>query len=191
MNRRYFLLTAAAVTKAAMGAPRGVGPSRTRGRGANGKLELEELTLALIASKFADGTLTSRQLTEIYLRRIEALNRRGPILGAVLETNPDALKIAAELDQERQQHGSRGPLHGVPILIKDNIETADRMMTTAGSLALKGWYAPQDAPLIARLRAAGAVILGKTNLVNGRIFDRLILLVVGAGVADRRAILMR
>src|SRR6202043_2997528 len=85
-------------------------------------------------------------------------------LRAVLELNPSALEIAADLDRERRSKGPRGPLHGVPILIKDNVETADRMMTTAGSLALEGWYAPHDAPLVARLRAAGAVILGKTNL---------------------------
>src|SRR5277367_4333069 len=123
-----------------------------------------ELTLDDIAAAFSDGRLTSKRLTQIYLDRIHALDRQGPGLGAVLETNPRALDIAAELDRERQTHGSRGPLHGVPILIKDNVETQDRMMTTAGSLALQGWYAPRDAPLVARLRAAGAVILGKTNL---------------------------
>jgi amidase len=124
----------------------------------------EELSLADIAAAFADGRLTSRRLTQLYLDRIDALNRRGPTLCAVLETNPRALDIAAELDRERAAQGPRGPLHGVPILIKDNVETADRMMTTAGSLALEGWYAPKDAPLVARLRAAGAVILGKTNM---------------------------
>jgi amidase len=123
-----------------------------------------ELTLEDIAAAFADGRLTSKRLTQIYLDRIHAFDRQGPGLGAVIETNPHALDIAAELDRERQTHGSRGPLHGVPLLIKDNVETADRMMTTAGSLALDGWYAPKDAPLAARLRAAGAVILGKTNL---------------------------
>src|SRR3984957_3409231 len=123
-----------------------------------------ELTLDDIAAAFADGRLTSKRLTQTYLDRIHALDRQGPGLGAVIETNPRALEIAAELDHERQTHGSRGPLHGVPLLIKDNVETADRMMTTAGSLALEGWYAPKDAPLVARLRAAGAVILGKTNL---------------------------
>jgi amidase len=117
-----------------------------------------------MANAFADGRLTSRALTQAYLERIDATNRRGPNLGAVLETNPRALETAASLDAERRSTGPRGPLHGVPILIKDVIETADRMMTTAGSLALEGWYAPQDAPLVARLRAAGAVILGKTNL---------------------------
>jgi amidase len=103
-------------------------------------------------------------LTQAYLDRIDATNHRGPELRAVLESNPRALETAESLDAERRSTGPRGPLHGVPILIKDNVETADRMMTTAGSLALEGWYAPRDAPLVARLRAAGAVILGKTNL---------------------------
>src|SRR5260370_12295612 len=110
-----------------------------------------ELSLADIAAAYADGRLTSRQLTQIYLDRISALDRRGPELGAVLETNPQALDLAAELDRERRTHGSRGPLHGVPILIKDNVETADRMMTTAGSLALAGWDPPKAAPLPALL----------------------------------------
>lgn len=112
----------------------------------------------------SDGRLTSRALTQGYLDRIEAFDQRGASLHAVIELNPRALETASSLDQERRAKGSRGPLHGVPILVKDNIETADRMMTTAGSLALRGWYAPQDAPLIGRLRAAGAVILGKANL---------------------------
>jgi amidase len=119
---------------------------------------------AALAAQMTAGGLTSERLTRHYLDRIQALDRRGPCLRAVLETNTRALDIAAALDRERALQGPRGPLHGIPILIKDNIETADRMMTTAGSLALQGWYAPKDAPLIERLRAAGAVILGKTNL---------------------------
>ncbi len=125
---------------------------------------MNELTLADIASQFASGSLTSARLTRFYLERIGALDHRGPNLHAVLEINPRAEDIAAELDRERASSGPRGPLHGVPVLIKDNVETADRMMTTAGSLALEGWYAPEDSPLVARLRRAGAVILGKTNL---------------------------
>jgi amidase len=125
---------------------------------------LEELSLADIGAAFADGRLTSQQLTQSYLARIERLDRHGPNLRAVIETNPRALEIAAGLDAERKSRGSRGPLHGVPILIKDNVETSDHMMSTAGSLALQGWYAPKDAPLVERLRAAGAVILGKANL---------------------------
>ena len=123
-----------------------------------------ELTLADIAAAFSAGTLTALSLTQKYLDRIAALDRRGPQLQSVLVTNPHALDIAAALDKERRSQGPRGPLHGVPILIKDNVETVDRMMTTAGSLALEGWYAPADAPLVARLRSAGAVILGKTNM---------------------------
>jgi amidase len=120
--------------------------------------------LGQAAAAMADGRLTSRHLTQIYLDRIEALDRHGPKLRAVIEINPLALEIASSLDNERRERGPRGLLHGVPILIKDNIETSDRMMTTAGSWALEGWYAPQDAPLVARLRAAGAVMLGKANL---------------------------
>jgi amidase len=120
--------------------------------------ELDELTIAQL-SRF-----TSRSLTEKYLARIDALNRKGPELRAVLEVNPDALAIADLLDQERQSKGPRGPLHGIPVLIKDNIDTADRMTTTAGSLALEGSTPEQDSGVAQRLRAAGAVILGKTNL---------------------------
>jgi amidase len=125
---------------------------------------VDELTLTDIGAAFAGGRFTAQQLTARYLERIAASNRAGAALGAVLETNPRALAVAADLDRERRATGPRGPLHGVPVLIKDNVETADRMMTTAGSRALEGWYAPQDAPLVARLRAAGAVILGKTNM---------------------------
>jgi amidase len=151
MNRRDFVLATAAVSLATSTASRGAEPAA-------------ELSLAEIAAGFAQGSLTSVQLTQAYLARIAALNLRGPNLRAVLETNPKALEIAAALDGERKAGKARGPLHGVPVLIKDNVETADAMMTTAGSLALEGWYAPQDAPLVARLRAAGAVILGKANL---------------------------
>jgi len=154
MDRRNFLT---ATTVAALAAP-------DIALGAKAPGDTAELSLAEIAAGFAAGSLTSQQLTQTYLDRIDRLDRRGSTLGAVLQTNPHALDIAAELDRERRDHGSRGPLHGVPLLIKDNVETLDRMMTTAGSLALDGWYSPTDAPLVARLRAAGAVILGKTNL---------------------------
>src|SRR6185295_5622202 len=99
-----------------------------------------------------------------YIERIESLDRKGPSLRSVLEINPDAMSIAADLDRERTQRGARGPLHGIPVLIKDNIDTADRMTTTAGSYALEGSIAPRDAFIAKRLRDAGAVILGKTNL---------------------------
>ena len=110
------------------------------------------------------GRYTARQIAELYLRRIEAIDRSGPTLRSVIEVNPDALAIADALDAERKAKGPRGPLHGIPVLIKDNIDTADRMMTTAGSLALEGAKPATDAALVQRLRAAGVVILGKTNL---------------------------
>ena len=126
--------------------------------------ELEEATISQLQGGMRAGRYTARSLSEAYLGRIEALDRAGPMLRAVIETNPEALAIADQLDAERKSGRVRGPLHGVPVLIKDNIATGDRMMTTAGSLALAGASARRDAPLVARLRAAGAVILGKTNL---------------------------
>jgi amidase len=110
------------------------------------------------------GELTSRQLTEYYLDRIEAIDRNGPALNSIIELNPQALEIAAAMDAERQTTGPRGPMHGIPVVLKANIDTADRMDTTAGSLAMKGHRPQEDAFLVARLRAAGAVILAKTNL---------------------------
>ena len=110
------------------------------------------------------GKFTARSLVEKYSSRIDELDKRGPAVNAVIELNPDALSIADALDQERKTKGTRGPLHGIPVLIKDNIATADRMMTTAGSLALVGSKPPRDSFVAQKLRAAGAVILGKTNL---------------------------
>jgi amidase len=110
------------------------------------------------------GELTSQELVRRYLERIEALDRTGPTLRSILETNPDALAIATALDEERRARGARGPLHGIPVLLKDNVDTGDRMQTSAGSLALVGRPAPRDAHLVTRLRDAGAVVLGKTNL---------------------------
>jgi amidase len=125
---------------------------------------LEEADMRQLQKRMSEGSFTARSLTAQYLERIEAIDRRGPMLNSVIELNPDALSIAASLDAERQAKGVRGPLHGIPILIKDNIDTADRMMTTAGSLALEGSLAQRDSFVAARLRAAGAVLLGKTNL---------------------------
>ncbi len=110
------------------------------------------------------GEVTSRGLVEAYLARIEALDRRGPALNAILELNPDARTIAGDLDRERKDGRVRGPLHGVPIVIKGNIDTHDRMSTTAGSLALKGVVSSRDAGVVERVRAAGAVIIAKSNL---------------------------
>src|SRR4029079_13644864 len=106
----------------------------------------------------------ARELVDRYLARIEELDRGGPGLRSVLELNPDARAIAQQLDEERKSKGPRGILHGIPLLLKDNIDTGDRMQTTAGSLALVGVPAVQDSTVAAKLRAAGAVILGKTNL---------------------------
>ena len=125
---------------------------------------LEDVPIAELQRRLAAGQETSRSLVDKYLARIEALDRQGPALRSVLELNPEAATIADGLDSERRAGRVRGPLHGIPILIKDNIATGDRMLTTAGSLALGGTPAPADAFIVARLRAAGAVILGKTNL---------------------------
>jgi amidase len=127
--------------------------------------ELEEATIGELQEGMKSGRLTARSIAEKYLARIEEMDKRGPAVNSIIELNPDALMIANALDTERKAKGARGPLHGIPVLIKDNIDTADRMMTTAGSLALVGSPAPQqDAFVAQRLRAAGAVILGKTNL---------------------------
>lgn len=125
---------------------------------------MDEYTIAELQQAMARGEMTAREIVQAYLHRIDALDRGGLRLNAVIEVNPDALDIAAALDEERAAQGPRGPLHGIPILLKDNIDTADRTMTTAGSLALVGHYARRDSTVAARLRAAGAVILGKTNL---------------------------
>jgi amidase len=130
----------------------------------DGAFELSELTLGELGSGLKSGRWSVRGLVERYLERIEALDQRGPHLGAVIELNPDARAIAESLDRELRAGKSRVPLHGMPVLVKDNIETRDHMMTTAGSLALEGRFASQDAPIVRRLRDAGAVILGKTNL---------------------------
>lgn len=125
---------------------------------------MEELTIQQMQEKQSTGELTSRELVRMYLERIALIDQSGPTLNAVIELNPQALEIAARMDDERAQGKLRGLMHGIPILIKENIDTADGMMTTAGSLALEGWHATQDAFVAARLRDAGAVILGKTNL---------------------------
>jgi amidase len=126
--------------------------------------DLEELSIDGVAEALRTGRLTAHDLTQRYLDRIADMDRKGPSLHCVLETNPDALALADALDKERKAKGPRGPLHGVPILVKDNIATADKMATTAGSLALVGTSVPRDSFVAARLRAAGAILLGKTNL---------------------------
>ncbi|CAN5791128.1 amidase [soil metagenome] len=128
------------------------------------RFELDEMTVTQLQDAMASGRYTSRRLVDLYTRRINDIDRNGPALRSVIVVNPDAASIADALDAERKSRGARGPLHGIPILIKDNIDTADRMATTAGSLALEGSIAARDAFVVERLRAAGAVILGKTNL---------------------------
>ena len=126
--------------------------------------ELEEVTIAELQAAMTSGHFTAHSLAEKYLKRIDEVDKHGPAINSVIEVNPDALAIAAALDKERKTKGPRSPLHGIPVLIKDNIDTADQMMTTAGSLALVGSRPAQDAFVATRLREAGAVILGKTNL---------------------------
>jgi len=151
MDRREFLRQAAAAAAFARAAS-----AQTQ--------DLEEITIGDLAARMRSGQLSARSIAEQYLARIESIDRNGPSLRSVIETNPDALSIADALDRERKEKGSRGPMHGIPVLIKDNIDTADRMKTTAGSLALADAPQPRDAAVAERLRASGAVILGKTNL---------------------------
>ncbi|MBV9612813.1 MAG: amidase [Acidobacteriaceae bacterium] len=164
-NRRAFLgmgsLGAAAFV--ALGG-RGRASASTAQNQDSSRDEPEEMSIAQLQSAMASGRLTAAQLVDEYLDRIRRLDQDGPQVNAILELNPDALAIARALDAERRTKGARGPLHGIPVLLKGNIDTADRMMTTAGSLALVGPAPSQDATVAARLRAAGAVLLGKTNL---------------------------
>ncbi len=126
--------------------------------------ELEEITISELQDGMKSGKFTAKSLVEKYTTRIDEIDKTGPAVNAIIEKNPDAMEIAEALDREFKAKGSRSPLHGIPVLIKDNIDTADRMMTTAGSLALVGSSPPKDSFVAQKLRAAGAVILGKTNL---------------------------
>jgi amidase len=171
MKRRTFLRTGLASTAFAFspipGAPAmekkdndGTGPAAAPVK----PFELEETTIAELQEAMRSGKHTSRSITEAYLERIQDVDKQGAALNSTIELNPDALAIADDLDKERKAGRVRGPLHGIPILIKDNIDTGDRMLTTAGSLALVGQSAPRDAYIVEKLRQSGAVILGKTNL---------------------------
>jgi amidase len=155
MFRRIFLLFICATVFVQR--PYGAAPAQSG-------FELDEMTVAQMQDAMSSGKYTSRKLVDLYLQRIQAIDRGGPTLRSVIEINPDAPSIADALDAERKTKGARGPMHGIPILIKDNIDTADRMSTSAGSLALDGSIAARDAFVVQRLRAAGAVIIGKTNL---------------------------
>ncbi len=169
-NRRELLelaavggLVAAGASGCAPGDDAGSPPEPTAAD-ALAPFELEEVTLAELQEGMASGRWTAQRITELYLQRIDRLDRQGPELRSVIETNPEAMDIARQLDEERAAQGPRGPLHGIPILLKDNIATADRMTTTAGSLALAGSIPASDAFVAGQLRAAGAVLLGKANL---------------------------
>lgn len=168
LNRRELLVQSVAGVAwiAGCGGARGRGPGAGAGPGGipGDGFALAEATVAQLQVAMQRGERTARSIAELYLARIAQLDRRGPTLGAVIELNPDALRIADELDAERRDKGQRGPLHGIPVLIKDNIDTADRMATSAGSLVLATSIAKQDATIVQHLRAAGAVLLGKTNL---------------------------
>ena len=127
-------------------------------------VDVTELTVDQVQAQFDNEELTAEQLVHLYIERIERIDRSGPALNSIIEINPDALDIARALDSERRDSGPRGPLHGIPVVLKANIDTADRMHTSAGSLALADHVPPDDALLVGKLREAGAVILGKANL---------------------------
>lgn len=166
VSRRGFLKTGLAAGVAGLIASAPTVPLRAAFSGSGGLTseDLEDATVTALQEGMGSGNYTARSIVEGYLDRIDAIDRSGPALRSVIELNPDALVIADALDRERAAKGPRGPLHGIPVLLKDNIDTADRMATTAGSLALVGSRPSTDAFLVQRLRNAGAVIVGKTNL---------------------------
>ena len=168
MNRRNFLKSSslASVTLTGVGVVACNDSVKTTSASntVTDNFELNEISIDQLQKKMQDGTLSSKAITQLYLNRIDQIDKKGPALHAVIELNPDAISIAEAMDNERKEGKIRGPLHGIPVLIKDNINTGDKMMTTAGSLALVGNRAKADAFIIKQLRESGAVILGKTNL---------------------------
>ena len=167
MKRRDFLQTSALGCALAMAAPASTLAIETRSvetPTTPPAFELDEVSITELQEGLKSGKFSSRSLVEKYIDRINEVDNKGPAVNSVIEINPDVEGIAAALDRERKDKGARGPLHGIPILIKDNIGTADRMMTTAGSLALVGSKPLQDSFVAKKLRDAGAIILGKTNL---------------------------
>lgn len=162
--RRSALATAFAITRPIIAAANTNNPPVLSLEPKPDAFELDEVTIAELQEGMRSGKFTALTITRNYLERIEEIDKGGPAINSVIEINPDAIAIAENLDRERKENRLRGPLHGIPILIKDNIDTADKMMTTAGSLALVGSPAGQDAFIVRRLRESGAVILGKTNL---------------------------
>jgi amidase len=165
LSRRKFLGSAAALGAASVVGPafaeRQLGAPQIDGGAPS---ELDEISVVALQNGMTSGKFTARSITEKYLDRIRTIDKQGPAINAIIEINLDAPRIADALDAERKAKGPRGPLHGIPVLIKDNIGTADRMMTTAGSLALLDFVPTRDSAVARRLRGAGAVILGKTNL---------------------------
>ena len=171
MNRRNFIknssaisVSASVLTVAACTTPNKQTPSENSTAPFADDFALNEASIGDLQKLMQSGERSSAELTKLYLDRIEAVDKKGPGLNSVIEVNPDAMAMAEAMDKERKAGKLRGPLHGIPVLIKDNIDTGDQMMTTAGSLALEGHKAAQDAFVIKQLRAGGAVILGKTNL---------------------------
>lgn len=163
MNRRNFIRQASFASVSLLTVAYGC-DSPPEDSHSQGNLDLNEVTIDELQSRMEKGELTSEKITRYYLRRIQKFDREGVKLNAVIEVNPDAIDIAKQCDLERRQGRVRGPLHGIPVMIKDNIDTADKMMTTAGSLALHGHIAREDAFIVKELRKAGAVLIGKTNL---------------------------
>lgn len=165
LSRRKFLGSAAALGAASLVTPAFARPRNEQASAPDVKpFDLAEITVAELQDGMKSGKFTARSIAQKYLNRISEIDKQGPAINAVIELNPDALSIAESLDAERKAKGPRGPMHGIPVLIKDNIGTADRMMTTAGSLALSGFTPAKDSGVARRLRESGAVILGKTNL---------------------------
>src|SRR5690554_6694992 len=142
---------------------------------------LQETTIAKVHRAMEEGQLTCRQLVEMYIARIEAYDRKGPSLNSVIKVNPRALEIADELDHRFKQGGFTGPLHGIPVLLKDNVDTGD-METTAGSLSLEGVIPPDDATITKRFKEAGAIILAKVNLHEFAVWGETISSILGASV---------
>lgn len=173
MDRRNFIrngsLASLALSTLAMNACNTVTTEKEQDKAAAADVlpkdfELNEATINGLQQKMQSGELTSKAITQLYLDRIQAIDKSGPKINSVIEVNPDALSIAEAMDKERKTGRIRGPLHGIPVLVKDNIDTADKMQTTAGALALEGNIASNDAFIVKQLREAGAVLLGKTNL---------------------------
>ena len=169
MDRRTFIGTTAAggagLAMTSACAPAGSdSPAAPDAQAEIPPFEFDEITVDDLQRMMESGEHTARSITEAYIGRIEAMDRQGPELRSMIEINPDALEIADELDAERSASGPRGPLHGIPVALKDNLDTHDRMTTTAGSLALEGSIPPRDSFVAERLRAAGAIILGKANM---------------------------